>query len=293
MRHYFVLIVLLLMSSPLFAQIGDFYLQGTTSLHYQQYPFGSLSGDFLADGELDTTGFDPTGISGCMSSVIPDVDSFTFTHLAVAVEPDSSLDLFGIYLSGDGEFGAGAYDLSPLNGGMCGLILGADSLLIPDHLDSLGLVELLNAIQADWKFVGAMGELEITTLQDTLLTGTFELLAIDPEGSTMIQISEGVLDMRGADLMSVPSDPQNFELSAFPNPFNPTLNLRLDNHHPQHVQIRIWNLLGKPVQNIYSGYVNSGIQHFTWQANGMAAGVYLLTVETPSHRSVQKVSFLP
>ncbi len=54
----------------------------------------------------------------------------------------------------------------------------------------------------------------------------------------------------------------NFEISAFPNPFNPETKVRIELSVGQDIKIDVFNLLGEKVKTIFNGYIKAGTQHF-------------------------------
>jgi hypothetical protein len=89
----------------------------------------------------------------------------------------------------------------------------------------------------------------------------------------------------------------NFEISAFPNPFNPETNVRLELSVGQHIKIDIYNILGEKVNTIFNGYIKAGNSTFNWNAKNnsgitLPAGIYFITVSSKETQKVIKVAFL-
>jgi len=80
--------------------------------------------------------------------------------------------------------------------------------------------------------------------------------------------------------------------SAYPNPFNPTVNLRIDLHQSQHVTVRIYDLMGRLAAELVDGTVSAGTHVLTWNASGMASGMYLVQMQAGDYHGVQKVLLL-
>jgi len=81
-------------------------------------------------------------------------------------------------------------------------------------------------------------------------------------------------------------------MSAYPNPFNPEMTLRVDVPKDQKVTIRVMNVLGQIVTEESLGF-SAGENSWTWKAGvsgGMAAsGVYYVSVAGESGTAVQPV----
>ena len=75
--------------------------------------------------------------------------------------------------------------------------------------------------------------------------------------------------------------PSNISLiEIYPNPFNNTANISIELADPAYVSIKIYNLLGCEVENLYSGNVNRGRNTFVWNADGVSSGVYYLSLQS-------------
>ena len=69
--------------------------------------------------------------------------------------------------------------------------------------------------------------------------------------------------------------PTSVELyQNYPNPFNPSTQISFYLPRSENVTLKIYDALGKEVDQIYSGNLKEGYHPFTWIANEFAAGVY-------------------
>ncbi|MBU0518447.1 T9SS type A sorting domain-containing protein [bacterium] len=80
--------------------------------------------------------------------------------------------------------------------------------------------------------------------------------------------------------------------SAYPNPFNPAVNLRIDLIQSQKVTVRVYDLMGRVVADLADGTLSAGSHVLNWNASGMASGMYLVQMETDSYVGIQKVLLL-
>ncbi len=82
----------------------------------------------------------------------------------------------------------------------------------------------------------------------------------------------------------------NFEIqNIYPNPFNPNVNFDLQIIDSDLVEINVYDLQGKKVYEIFSGYLNSGIHSFNWEAANFPTGIYILSSTSNNFVSNQKV----
>ncbi len=92
-------------------------------------------------------------------------------------------------------------------------------------------------------------------------------------------------------------------IRAYPNPFNPEVNLDLTLSRAGKVTIRVYNLLGERVRDIFSGSLGVGRHRFTWNATAaqgrrVSSGTYLVEVTFRDNSSgkeskqYRKISYL-
>ncbi|MCF7810385.1 choice-of-anchor D domain-containing protein [bacterium] len=80
---------------------------------------------------------------------------------------------------------------------------------------------------------------------------------------------------------------------AFPNPFNAVTSIRYGMPYSTHVSISIYDVSGRMVEELYSGYNTAGFKTVVWNAEGFRSGVYLVKLKASSGFStVQKVMLI-
>jgi hypothetical protein len=62
---------------------------------------------------------------------------------------------------------------------------------------------------------------------------------------------------------------------SFPNPFNPTTTIRFDLPEPLHVSLVVYDVLGREVQELVTGYREAGFHSAVWNGTPAASGMYL------------------
>ena len=63
---------------------------------------------------------------------------------------------------------------------------------------------------------------------------------------------------------------------AYPNPFNPSTSFELSMPVAGFASVKIYNLVGQVVGVIHEGNLVANTYDFTWNANDLASGMYLL-----------------
>ena len=86
------------------------------------------------------------------------------------------------------------------------------------------------------------------------------------------------------------NDNSQFMLSkAYPNPFNPSTSISLTLPNTEFVSVKVYNLMGQEIEILSEGILEANIHTFTWNANNVSSGVYLIKAESNSNVSIQKV----
>jgi len=87
--------------------------------------------------------------------------------------------------------------------------------------------------------------------------------------------------------------PYSFSLQpCYPNPFNPvtTINFTLD--RMLSVKLSVYNQLGQQVTAILDNQISPGNYQVNWDAAQFSTGVYLILLESPNQKQIQKVILL-
>jgi FG-GAP-like repeat/Secretion system C-terminal sorting domain len=76
--------------------------------------------------------------------------------------------------------------------------------------------------------------------------------------------------------------PQEFSISAaYPNPFNPTTSLSVSLPDAAELNVQVFNIAGQQVAELANGSFNAGTHRFTFDASGMASGLYFIRATIP------------
>ena len=77
-------------------------------------------------------------------------------------------------------------------------------------------------------------------------------------------------------LESVDEQPEELELKPnYPNPFNPKTVIRYGVPEQQHIQLSVYNVMGRKVQTLIHGTKSAGRYKVNFNASNLASGVYL------------------
>jgi S-formylglutathione hydrolase len=147
-------------------------------------------------------------------------------------------------------------------------VLGGDPLALPEGETTSSLVRLLNRINGN--FEGG-----ITCVDPDLLLQ----LSFGPcmPGRDMIPsggepISKGGEDATVGSTSKVLSD-------IFPNPFNPTTQIRFELADAGMVRVRVYNVLGQLVAELVNGNLSSGVHSVAFDGSSLSSGLYICRIE--------------
>ena len=92
--------------------------------------------------------------------------------------------------------------------------------------------------------------------------------------------------------------PEIFALHQnYPNPFNPTTQIRYDLPEDQFVSIAIYDVMGRKIRSLMNTGQTAGFHSVRWDAKndmgeGVAAGLYIYTIQAGEFRAMKKMVLL-
>jgi len=78
----------------------------------------------------------------------------------------------------------------------------------------------------------------------------------------------------------------------FPNPFNSETIFTYAIPEAQQVTLTVYNLMGQEIATVVNGYMEAGTHTQNWSANGLAAGVYMYTLNAGEFSQTNKMLYL-
>jgi hypothetical protein len=84
--------------------------------------------------------------------------------------------------------------------------------------------------------------------------------------------------------------PSTFKLgNPYPNPFNPVTNIVYDVPNDCNIELSVYDIRGRLVDQLINGYVETGSYEIRWHAEAAASGVYFFRMVTPEKAITQKM----
>ena len=89
------------------------------------------------------------------------------------------------------------------------------------------------------------------------------------------------------------SVPNNFKLyQNYPNPFNPTTIINFEIPKAGDVRLTIYDVLGRLVKILVNEHKTPGKYSYTFNASGLASGVYFYSLTAGDYRDTKKLVLL-
>ena len=94
-------------------------------------------------------------------------------------------------------------------------------------------------------------------------------------------------------LVDSSSIPDGYKLeNPYPNPFNPILNIDFSIPQNDMVNISIYDITGRLVQELYNDIKDVGYHSIQWNAINYASGIYFIKILTNNFTQTKKVTLL-
>jgi Secretion system C-terminal sorting domain len=176
--------------------------------------------------------------------------------------------------------------------------LSRQRITIPGFLNvtvqALSLDVPFDALAGTYTFFGHLGYYPVSQLSDSF---TFEKLGavtnLQPSDPTTwsSHSSFEIADDISGDLIGVPS---TFALSeAYPNPFNPSASFSVSLPKAAELTVDVYNIHGQLVTSLADGAFNAGKHEFTFDASGLASGLYFVHARiSDENQMVRKMTLI-
>ena len=152
-------------------------------------------------------------------------------------------------------------------------------------------------------YLGLQGELEIETVTDSSVIGSFNAVLIKPAfyfPPHTISITNGEFQFFDVELpvlnstIENGSSPNYFEInSVYPNPFNSATNIEVfTNSNRRSASLCIVDITGKRVETIFNEKMEAGRHLFSWNSNQNPSGIYFSVLKTNNSVKTKKLMLI-
>jgi len=116
-------------------------------------------------------------------------------------------------------------------------------------------------------------------------SGTLEL---NPNQKNYLSLSnDGMLSNFNSEI------PNDFGISkVYPNPFNPSTNFNVQVNDNLNINISVYDINGKKIENIFSGFLLKGNYDFKWDGSEFSSGIYFLNLKSNNQVTSQKIQLI-
>ena len=135
--------------------------------------------------------------------------------------------------------------------------------------------------------------------ESTILSGTVGQAFVGEQQSDNSILSAGLWGSISSILLGIDDlIPMEFSLTnAYPNPFNPTVNIDFEIPEQSDINIKIFDLLGRNVFTHKQVFSAPGKYRFKWHGvnnSGLliSSGIYLVTIQYKTNLYKQKITYL-
>lgn len=160
-------------------------------------------------------------------------------------------------------------------------------------LDNDGYSELLGRTAAEWQswFYRNGVWVEYRNILPEFTSSDLSFFDYDNDGDLDLFTLDDVYLSLSPSSADEPSSllPEQFSLSAYPNPFNGEVRLEFELRQDRHVSLIIYDLAGRKVQTLLDNERLRGSQTLHWDAAGLTSGVYFAKLSTAGLATVTKL----
>lgn len=87
--------------------------------------------------------------------------------------------------------------------------------------------------------------------------------------------------------------PNEYKLCQnYPNPFNPTTTIKFSLPKSEYATLKVYDMLGKEIENLYSGNLKAGTYTADFNAANLSSGIYFYVLKTGSYNEKRKMVVL-
>lgn len=286
-----------------FAQVEDFMIsfdEGLVRFDYDQFPWGSLSGTYDAEGLVWNDDFTfPNGAESGAGGVM-EVNATSDTNNVIAMSAiqnaNGTVDAAVVFVAFDGVPAPGSFgvELGAMEAGFVWLD-DVSNITFPEDDN---FQAWFDNIQAAGKYVGMSGTIVVTQVSTEKFVGTFSGRMVNPGNFVLLDITNGAFDITNH--LASPATPAlpMASMHAHPNPFNPQTSVFLEMPRSGHATVQVFDLRGQRLRQLASGSFSEGTHSWVWdgtddQGRHLPGGLYVAKAVGQGWTVNQKLVYVP
>ena len=132
----------------------------------------------------------------------------------------------------------------------------------------------------------------IDFVEQEVAAGTIEEQTITASYNRIMKMKDQYLDEPASAITETRSHPEGFELSNYPNPFNPQTSISFRLPEAQHAEVTVYDIRGRQTEQLHSGRLPAGSHSFRFDGDGYTSGVYIYRLTTPEYQVSGKMTLI-
>ncbi len=282
----------------LYAQDGFLFITTSDGIWVRAVDDGKAAITFSVDAGWNIVSVPVVPLTTSKALLYPDANSPAFSYQAGYVLQDSLLNGYGYWVKSPSE------DTLLVIGD----VLYTDSIPVAEGWNIIGSISTPVGVNA----IGSLPPGIVTssffaysfgyTIADSIKPAKGYWVKVSQSGmlilsSTSVTASNRIIIIHTDELPPSPPElqtknekPETFSLSQnYPNPFNPLTVIRYQLSERSHVQVKIYDLLGREVATLVNENLQSGMYSIQWDASNTPSGVYYYKLQTEKFTETRKL----
>lgn len=133
----------------------------------------------------------------------------------------------------------------------------------------------------------------INIIADNVADGFISESRIDSAYNDIMNLKQKYINVTSVGpIASSNSVPNDFSISNYPNPFNPSTNIVFNIGNSTHVSIKVYNVTGQLVDELVNGDMMKGNFKITFDGSNLSSGIYFVVLQTPEMLLTRKIALL-
>ncbi len=129
-------------------------------------------------------------------------------------------------------------------------------------------------------------------VEDEVSQGNISRETIENSFNRIMKMKEEQLQTEASIIAESDEIPEDFNLTNYPNPFNPTTTISFELPEQQQAQLEIYDIQGRKVEKLVDGPLNAGSHTYEFDGSGLSSGVYIYRLVTPEYQITQKMTLV-